>query len=40
MEGAQQDAVFEAGLAAAGLVPDVVDVAGGGGLPAAARMLP
>jgi len=36
MVGAEQDAVFEAGLAAAGFVRDVVQVAGGDGLVAAA----
>jgi hypothetical protein len=28
VEGAEKDAVFDAGLSAAGFVPDVVDVAG------------
>jgi hypothetical protein len=36
VEAAQQHAVFEAGGAAVGLVLDVVDLAGGGGLVAAA----
>ena len=36
VEETQQDAVFGAGLAAVGLVPDVVDLACGGGLVAAA----
>ena len=37
---AQQDAVLQAGLTAAALVPQVVDLARRGGLVAAARMLP
>jgi len=36
MEETEQDAVFGAGLAAVLLVPDVVDLAGRGGLVAAA----
>ena len=36
VEGAEQDAVAEAGVAAVGFVLDVVDLAGGGGLVAAA----
>ena len=36
VEEAQEDAVFGAGLAAVGLVPDVVDLAGRGGLAAPA----
>jgi hypothetical protein len=36
VEEAQQDAVADAGGSAVGLVPDVVDLAGGGGLGAAA----
>src|SRR5580658_6264705 len=36
VEEAEQDAVCDAGGAAVGLVPDVVDLAGGGGLGAAA----
>jgi hypothetical protein len=36
----QQDAVLQAGLTAAALVPQVVHLAGRGGLVAAARMLP
>jgi hypothetical protein len=39
MEAAHEQAVFDAGLAAVGRAGDVVDVAGAGGLPAAARML-
>jgi hypothetical protein len=39
-EETQQYAVFDAGGAAVGLVLDVVDLARGGGLVAAARMLP
>jgi hypothetical protein len=40
VEEAEEEAVFETGGAAVGLVADVVDLAGGGGLGAAARMLP
>ncbi len=39
MEPAQKDAVPDAGLPAAGLVPDVVDLTRRRGLPAAARIL-
>ena len=37
---AQQDAVLQAGLTSAALVPQVVDLTRRGGLVAAARMLP
>jgi hypothetical protein len=40
MEEADQVAVVQAGDAAAGFVLEVVDLAGCGGLVAAARMLP
>ena len=40
VEEAEQQAVFGAGLAAVGLVPDVVDFARRRGLVAAAGMLP
>jgi hypothetical protein len=36
---AQQDAVLQAGLTAAALVPQVVDLAGRGGLVAAAQLV-
>ena len=39
VEEAHEDAVFDAGGAAVCLVPDMVDLAGGGGLGAAARIL-
>src|SRR5260370_30616012 len=39
VEGAEQDAVLGRGLAAVGLVPGVVDLAGAGGLGAAAGPL-